>query len=190
MTGKPAWSFQAVNKDVWDYDLEPADADGFPSAWDGPPLVPPSKQGDHYVLDRVTGRPLTAIGWITRSARRRRADRAGEEAPFSLCHTLRKPALSEADMWGMSPIDQMICRIEFKMADYRGSSRRRSRKVHGRISRIQWRQDWGGVSSIPVRGIIVANYNDMPNYVPAGPPHRSRQAGLEAAFWEPDLSLN
>src|SRR5690606_6119626 len=47
-TGKPAWHFQTVHKDVWDYDLgSTATLVDFPT--DGgtvPPLVLPSKQGD------------------------------------------------------------------------------------------------------------------------------------------------
>src|SRR5690606_13274168 len=54
-TGEPAWHFQTVHKDVWDYDLgsQPTLVD-LP---DGTPaVVLASKQGDIYVLDRRTGR--------------------------------------------------------------------------------------------------------------------------------------
>ena len=61
-TGKPRWSFQAVKKDVWDYDFgsQPTliDYKGTPA------LLVPSKQGDLYVLDRATGKPLTPVGSI------------------------------------------------------------------------------------------------------------------------------
>lgn len=62
-TGKPAWSFQAVRKDVWDYDLgSQATLVDFPSAEGSvPALILPSKQGDLYVLDRRTGAPLTGV---------------------------------------------------------------------------------------------------------------------------------
>ena len=52
-TGKPRWRFQAVKKDVWDYDLgSQATLIDYKGA---PALVLPSKQGDLYVLDRRTG---------------------------------------------------------------------------------------------------------------------------------------
>ncbi len=61
-TGKPRWRFQAVRHDVWDYDFGAqatlVDYRGTPA------LVLPSKQGDIYVLDRRTGRPLTPVGQI------------------------------------------------------------------------------------------------------------------------------
>jgi quinoprotein glucose dehydrogenase len=54
-TGKPRWSFQAVKKDVWDYDFgsQPSliDYKGIAA------VLVPSKQGDLYILDRATGRP-------------------------------------------------------------------------------------------------------------------------------------
>ncbi|HSQ95662.1 MAG TPA: hypothetical protein VLM18_06140 [Croceibacterium sp.] len=56
-TGKPVWHFQTVHKDVWDYDIgsQPTLVD----LLDGTPaIVVPSKQGDIYVLDRRTGKPL------------------------------------------------------------------------------------------------------------------------------------
>ena len=162
-TGKPRWRFQAVKKDVWDYDFGAqaslVDYRGTPA------LVLPSKQGDIYVLDRRTGRPLTPIGTI-------KAPGGGvepqERAPTQIVsnwHTLRKPPLTERDMWGMSPIDQMICRIQFRKASYKGfftppEADRRSVTYPG----YNGGTDWGGVAIDPQRGVIVANYNDMPNY--------------------------
>ncbi|HZV57841.1 MAG TPA: membrane-bound PQQ-dependent dehydrogenase, glucose/quinate/shikimate family [Sphingobium sp.] len=167
-TGKPRWRFQAVKKDVWDYDFgAQATLIDYPAPGGAvPALVLPSKQGDIYVLDRRTGAPLTPIGTI-------RVPGGGvepqERAPtqiVSLWHTLRKPDLTERDMWGMSPIDQMICRIQFRKASYKGyftppESDRRSIEYPG----YNGGTDWGGVAVDPVRGVIVANYNDMPNYV-------------------------
>lgn len=163
-TGKPRWRFQAVKKDVWDYDFGAqatlVDYRGAPA------LVLPSKQGDIYILDRRTGRPLTPVGTI-------RAPSGGvepqERAPTQIVsnwHTLRKADLTERDMWGMSPIDQMICRIQFREASYKGfftppTADRRSIEYPG----YNGGTDWGGVAVDPRRGVIVANYNDMPNYV-------------------------
>src|SRR3546814_10125944 len=65
-TGKPRWHFQAVKKDVWDYDFgAQATLIDYPGAGGTvPALVLPSKQGDVYILDRRTGRPLTPVGTI------------------------------------------------------------------------------------------------------------------------------
>lgn len=167
-TGRPAWHFQTVHKDVWDYDLgSTATLVDFPTA-NGtvPALVLPSKQGDLYVLDRRTGRPLTEV-------KERKVPGGGVEPeqrsptqPYSLYHTLRrKEDLTERDMWGVSPIDQMICRIQFRKASYDGfytppTADRHSIEYPG----YNGGSDWGGIAVDPRRGIIVANYNDMPNY--------------------------
>jgi len=165
--GREVWKFQAVHNDVWDYDLgSQATLVDYPTPTGVvPALVLPSKQGDLYVLDRRTGRPLTGV-------EERKVPQGGVEPaqrsptqPFSLYHTLRKADLTEKAMWGMSPIDQMICRIQFRKAKYDGFytppvSDRRYVEYPG----YNGGSDWGGVAIDPRKGVIVANYNDMPNY--------------------------
>jgi len=167
-TGKPRWRFQAVKKDVWDYDFgaQATLIDYRSGAGTVPALVLPSKQGDIYILDRRTGKPLTPIGTIKAPGGGVEPEQRAPTQIVSLWHTLRKPALTERDMWGMSPIDQMICRIQFRKASYKGfftppESDRRSIEYPG----YNGGTDWGGVAVDPARGVIVANYNDMPNYV-------------------------
>ncbi|SCW45266.1 quinoprotein glucose dehydrogenase [Sphingobium faniae] len=163
-TGRPRWRFQAVRNDVWDYDFGAqatlVDYRGTPA------LILPSKQGDIYVLDRRTGRPLTPVGEIRAPGGGVEPEQRSPTQPVSLWHTLRKRDLTERDMWGMSPIDQMICRIQFRKASYKGfytppESDRRSIEYPG----YNGGTDWGGIAVDPRRGVIVANYNDMPNYV-------------------------
>lgn len=162
-TGKPRWRFQAVRNDVWDYDFG---AQATLVDWRGTPaLVLPSKQGDIYVLDRRTGRPLTPVGMIRAPGGGVEPQQRAATQPVSLWHTLRKPVLTERDMWGMSPIDQMVCRIQFRRASYKGfftppEADRRSIEYPG----YNGGTDWGGIAVDPRRGVIVANYNDMPNY--------------------------
>ncbi len=166
-TGKPAWNFQTVHIDVWDYDLgSQGTLVDFPTeAGAVPALVLPSKQGDIYILDRRTGQPLTPVeeravpGGGVEPARR------APTQPFSGYHTLRKPDLTERDMWGMTPIDQLACRLQFRRASYKGiytppTSEQRWVQYPG----YNGGSDWGGIAIDPRRGIIVANYNDMPNY--------------------------
>ena len=58
-TGKPVWHFQAVRKDVWDYDLgSQASLIDYPTAAGKvPAILLPTKQGDMYILDRRNGQP-------------------------------------------------------------------------------------------------------------------------------------
>lgn len=179
-TGQPRWSFQTVYVDVWDYDLgSQGTLVDFPTSQGVvPAIILPSKQGDIFILDRRTGQPLTEV-------EERPVPQGGVEPqertptqPFSLYHTLARPDLTERDMWGMSPIDQMICRIGFRQAAYEGvytppTSDRRWIQYPG----YNGGSDWGGVAVDPRRGVIIANYNDMPNYNRLVPREEANERG-------------
>jgi len=78
---------------------------------------------------------------------------------------LLKPTITEADMWGATPLDQLWCRIQFRQASYDGAY------TPPTVDR-PWIQfpgynggvDWGGVAIDPEKGIMISNYNNMPNY--------------------------
>jgi quinoprotein glucose dehydrogenase len=166
-TGKPVWNFQTARIDVWDYDLgSQGTLVDFPTASGAvPALVLPSKQGDIYILDRRTGTPLTPVEERAAPGGGLEPERRAPTQPFSGYHTLRQPDLTERDMWGMTPIDQLACRLQFRRASYEGiytapTADRRWIMYPG----YNGGSDWGGVSVDPRRGILVANYNDMPNY--------------------------
>ena len=180
-TGKPRWSFQTVKKDVWDYDIgsQPSLVDYHGTA----ALLVPSKQGDLYILDRATGRPLTPIGSIAAPLGGLEPMERAARQIISLWHTLRQPDLRESDMWGMSPIDQMICRIQFRRADYRGFfTPPRPDRYTVEYPGYNGGSDWGSVSIDPVRGIAIANYNDMPNYVRLIPRAKANKEGIKPRF--------
>jgi len=165
-TGRLAWSFQTVHKDVWDYDLgSQGTLVDFPTAAGPvPAIILPSKQGDIYVLDRRNGVPLTGVEERPVPQGGVEPEQRSPTQPFSLYHSLRKVELTERDMWGMSPIDQMFCRIQFRTASYAGiytppTTDRRWIEYPG----YNGGSDWGGVAVDPVRGVIVANYNDTAN---------------------------
>jgi quinoprotein glucose dehydrogenase len=131
-----------------------------------PALAQSTKQGDIYILDRRTGRPLFPV-------QERAVPQGGVEPqqraatqPFSSYHTLAFPKLQERDMWGMSPIDQMICRIQYRQAVYEGMYTPPLADKHTvEYPGYNGGTDWGGVAVDPTRGVIVANYNNMPNHV-------------------------
>jgi quinate dehydrogenase (quinone) len=45
--------------------------------------------------------------------------------------------LTESDMWGATPVDMLLCRIQFKEMRHQGSSPRRVLTVHC-SSRARW----------------------------------------------------
>jgi len=180
-TGQPRWVFQTVKKDVWDYDIGSQ-----PSLVDyrgTPALLVASKQGDLYVLDRATGKPLSPIGSIAAPPGGVEPSERVPSQMVSLWNTLRKPELTEADMWGMSPIDQMICRIQYRKADYRGFfTPPRADKFTVEYPGYNGGNDWGSMSVDPVRGIAIVNYNDTPNYLTLIPRQKANKEGIKPRF--------
>ncbi|EEF22120.1 conserved hypothetical protein, partial [Ricinus communis] len=169
-----------------------------------PAIILPSKQGEIYILDRRTGRPLTGVeeravpGGGVEPAERAKTQ------PFSLYHSLAKPRLTEKDMWGMSPIDQMICRIQFKRAIYNGPYTPPQAKARWiQYPGYNGGSDWGGIALDPRRGVIIANYNDMPNYnqlvpravadakgwFPRGDPREKTKAGGAEGAGDPQTGV-
>jgi len=186
-TGDDVWHFQTVYRDVWDYDLgsQPSLID-FPTE-DGtvPALLLSSKQGEIYVLDRRTGEPLFPV------EEREVPTNMGVEQdylspvqPFSTYHSLVFPALTEKDMWGMTPLDQLWCRIQFRMANYQGVYTPPTTDGYWiQYPGYNGGQDWGSMAVDTERGILIANYNNMPNYNRLVP---REEAGQVHAIFEPD----
>ncbi len=180
-TGRPVWHFQSVIRDVWDYDLgsQATVVDLTTDAGTIPALILPSKQGDIYVLDRRTGEPLVPIDLRSVPQGGVEPDYLSADQPFSTYHTVAQRDLVEADMWGFTPIDQLWCRIQFRQASYEGiytppSSDRPWIQYPG----YNGGSDWGGVAVDPVRGILIANYNDTPNFNRLVPRAEADAAGL------------
>lgn len=168
-TGEVRWEFQTVHKDLWDYDLgsQPTLLD-FPTG-DGettPAVILPTKQGDIFVFDRATGEPLTEVVERPVPQSELPNENAAPTQPFSIgMPTLAKPELTGRDTWGLTPLDQLWCRIQFHRASYEG------RYTPPTVERpfIQYPgynggNDWGSGSLDPERGIFVANYNNIPMY--------------------------
>ena len=121
-TGQARWVHQVVHHDLWDMDTpaQPVLLDLDLPQGRTPALVQPTKQGDVYVLDRRDGSALLPVGQRPAS---RHVDIPGQTTaptqPYSSL-SFEPPALREADMWGASLIDQMLCRIQFRSLRYDG----------------------------------------------------------------------
>jgi len=167
-TGKPAWHFQTVHKDAWDYDLgsQPTLMD-YPQK-DGstvPAILLPSKQGELYVLDRRSGKPLVGVEEKPAPQGGVASDHRAPTQPHSEFATLRKPDLTSKDMWGLTPFDQLACRIQYQQASYKGFyTPPTADQPFIEYPGYNGGSDWGSVAVDPTRNVIIANYNDMPNY--------------------------
>jgi quinoprotein glucose dehydrogenase len=112
-TGELVWRFQTVHHDVFDYDL-PAQPMLIDVKRDGktiPAVAQPAKTGFLWVLNRMTGEPLFPV--IERPVAQ--SDVPGEMSSPTQPGPLLPPPLAlqqvtDADIWGLTPIDRAYSR--------------------------------------------------------------------------------
>ncbi|WP_182086299.1 membrane-bound PQQ-dependent dehydrogenase, glucose/quinate/shikimate family [Aureimonas sp. ME7] len=123
-TGREKWVYQTVHNDLWDFDvpMQPTLID-FPTGGGAtvPAVLFGTKAGQVYVLDRATGRPLTEVVEQPVKAGDVVREQYSPTQPRSVgMPQIGAETLSEADMWGATPFDQLLCRIQFKSMRYDG----------------------------------------------------------------------
>ena len=120
-TGQVEWVHQFVHHDLWDMDTpaQPTLVDLDTEQGKQPALVIPTKQGDVYVLNRETGEAILPVSEKDAPQGTIEGDHASPTQPISSL-TFRPPTLREADMWGATPFDQLMCRIQFRSLRYEG----------------------------------------------------------------------
>lgn len=162
-TGQARWVHQFVHHDLWDMDTpaQPVLVDLDLPQGRTPALVAPTKQGDVYVLDRRDGRALLPVNERPAPQHVDIPDqRVSPTQPFSALSFEPKP-LREADMWGASLIDQMLCRIQFRSLRYDGRytppSLQGSLVFPGNFGTF----NWGSVAVDPRRQVMFG----MPTYL-------------------------
>lgn len=161
-TGKLRWNYQFTHHDLWDMDvgsqptlLDMKTADGVK-----PALIQPTKQGSLYVLDRRDGTPIVPIREVPAPTGAVEGDHTAPTQARSDLNLL-PPPLDEKAMWGATPFDQMLCRIQFKQLRYEGQytppSVQGSLIYPGNVGVF----NWGSVSLDPVRQLLFTSPNYM-----------------------------
>ena len=164
-TGSVRWSFQTTHHDLWDYDVasQPSLVN-LPGGVRG--LLQPTKRGEIFFLDRVTGKPLQPVVERPVPQGGVAGERLSHTQPYSVGFpSFGGPRPTERRMWGLTPIDQAVCRIRFKEARFDGdmtplSTEHPTLTFPGYLGGI----DWGGVSVDPRRGLMIVNNNQVANY--------------------------
>ena len=150
-TGARRWHFQTVHHDLWDYDIgsQPVLFEmPMPDGTMIPALAQPTKQGDIYILDRRTGAPLTEVvdRPVPRGAIPTERYSPTQPASVGFPSPLSPEKLTEQDMWGATPLDQLICRIRFRSALYTGRYTPPSTKPTIQYPSNFGVMDWGSVA--------------------------------------------
>lgn len=158
-TGAFKWKFQSSNNDLWDRDnpSQPTLMDVGKEGSKQPALILPTKVGNIFVLNRLTGEPIVAVDQVKVSTE---GGVAGEHfaptQPVSKINFIPEP-LSEKSMWGLTPFDQMSCRTTYNKLRYDGnpwtpSTEQGSLIFPGNIGAF----NWGSVAVDPDRQILIA----------------------------------
>ncbi len=159
--GHEKWVYQTVHNDLWDFDIPMAPTlIDFPTK-DGsttPALVVGTKAGQIFVLDRQSGQPLTQVDDVPVKP----AGIPGEKYAATQRVSVGMPqigtqTLTEADMWGATPLDQLVCRIKFKSMRYEGLFTAPSTDVSLSFPGSLGGMNWGGISADPNNHLIFVN---------------------------------
>ncbi|OBY89845.1 quinate dehydrogenase [Pseudomonas sp. AU11447] len=160
-SGAEKWVYQTVHNDLWDFDLpmQPSLVD-FPVA-DGktvPAVVIGTKAGQIYVLDRATGKPLTEVKDVPVKPGNIPDEPYSPTQPKSVgMPQIGAQTLSESDMWGATPYDQLLCRIDFKKMRYDGLYTAPGTDLSLSFPGSLGGMNWGSLSTDPVHGFIFVN---------------------------------
>lgn len=160
-TGEEKWVYQTVHNDLWDFDLpmQPSLIDfAKPDGTKVPAVVIGTKAGQIYVLDRHTGKPLTEVKEVPVKASNIPNEPYSLTQPKSVgMPQIGAQTLTESDMWGATPFDQMLCRIAFKKMRYDGLYTAPGSDVSLSFPGSLGGMNWGSISTDPVHGFIFLN---------------------------------
>lgn len=157
-TGAFKWRYQTSNHDLWDRDnpSQPSLVDIDYQGKKQPVVILPTKVGNIFVLNRLTGKPVYPIKEVRVSTDGIPGEKYAATQPVSSLNFIPE-ALSEKSMWGISPFDQMSCRINFKKMRYDGnpwtpSTENGSIIFPGNMGVF----NWGSVAIDPQRQLLIA----------------------------------
>lgn len=158
-TGRFKWRFQSSKNDLWDRDnpSQPSLLDIDYQGEKQPVVILPTKTGNLFVLNRLTGQPVYPVNQVDVSTQGISGEQYAPTQPVSALNFIPAP-LTEKAMWGLTPFDQMACRIDFKSLRYDGNpwtpaTEAGSIIFPGNIGVF----NWGSVAVDPERQILIAS---------------------------------
>lgn len=183
-TGTLRWMFQTVHHDIWDYDIasQPVLTDFPVNGKPVPALISISKTGETFVLDRRTGEPLSRVVEKKVPGDAGAGERASPTQPFSVdMPDFAGKRLAERQMWGLTPFDQLWCRIEFRSLRYDGRYTPPSQQGSLQYPGFAGGVNWGSFSVDPENGLLVVSSNRLPTKSKLITPEEAKARGMKPA---------
>jgi quinoprotein glucose dehydrogenase len=157
-TGEPVWHFQTVHHDLWDYDVASQ-----PSLIDVPvngerraAVAQPTKVGHIFLLDRETGEPLFPVEERAAPASDVPGERTAPTQPVPTWPApLHPPGASEADLFGLTPIDRADCRERLAALRNEGPFTPPSLRGSLQYPGVAGGVNWGSAGWDPGRDLLV-----------------------------------
>ena len=158
-TGAFKWRYQSSNHDLWDRDnpSQPSLLDIDYQGQKQPVVILPTKTGNLFVLNRLTGQPVYPVNQVKVSTEGGvPGEKFAATQPVSSLNFIPDP-LTEKSMWGITPFDQMSCRMDFRSLRYDGNpwtpaTEAGSLIFPGNIGVF----NWGSVAVDPQRQVLIA----------------------------------
>jgi membrane-bound PQQ-dependent dehydrogenase (glucose/quinate/shikimate family) len=164
-TGLTRWHFQTTHHDIWDYDVpsQPTLTDINIAGELRKVVIVPTKRGELFVLDRVTGEPITEVTERPVPQTNLPGEYTSATQPFSTgMPSFAHPKIRESDLFGFTPFDQMVCRRTFRELRYEGPMTPPS--VQGTLlyPGPGGGMNWGSVAVDERRQLLVVNNLHLP----------------------------
>lgn len=158
-TGAFKWRYQSSHHDLWDRDnpSQPSLVDIDYQGQKQPVVILPTKTGNLFVLNRLTGQPVYPVNDVKVSTEGGvPGEKFAATQPVSSLNFIPQP-LTEKSIWGITPFDQMACRMDFRSLRYDGNpwtpaTEGGSLVFPGNIGVF----NWGSVAVDPQRQMLIA----------------------------------
>ncbi len=182
-TGRVRWHFQTTHHDIWDYDVpsQPTLVDVPVDGAVRKAVLVPTKRAQLFMLDRQSGEPLAQV--IEKPVPQ--TDVPGEwtapTQPFSTgMPAFDRGVLHESDMWGITPFDQLACRLAFRKLRYDGPLTPPSLQGTLLNPGVAGGMNWGSIAVDEVNDLAVVNVIHMPMMIKLLPQDRVTE---HTVFW-------
>ena len=167
-TGRVRWHFQTTHHDIFDY-VVPSQ----PSLVDIPvnseirkAVIVPTKRAEIFVFDRETGEPLTEIAELPVPQTDIPEETSSATQPFSVgMPSFARDYIDESDMWGITPFDHALCRIQYRNLRYEGPLTPPSTGGTLLYPGVAGGMNWGSVAIDEFNNLMVVNSMHIPNVV-------------------------
>jgi len=130
-----------------------------------PAVIQGTKTGQLFVLDRRDGSPITGVEERAAPTGAIDGDFTSPTQPYSVgMPDFGGPDLRPQDTWGITPVDRLICSLQYHAATYKGRYTPMTLNPTIVYPGYTGGIDWGGVAVDTDRNILIVNSVRMANY--------------------------